>query len=86
MNVVPRCFASVSLNSLAVLAKPLLFVGHYWRQGQPNLIRPHLACLDYSAVSGGKLVAYRLGQEDRLLPSNFVWVNALEQGKDNEVE
>lgn len=66
--------------------QPLLFVGHYWRQGQPNLIRPNLACLDYSAVSGGKLVAYRLGQEDRLLPSNFVWVNALDQGKDNEME
>ena len=60
--------------------QPLLFVGHYWRQGQPSLIRPNLACLDYSAVNGGKLVAYRLDQEERLLPSNFVWVHAQEQG------
>ncbi|NLD00561.1 MAG: serine/threonine protein phosphatase [Gammaproteobacteria bacterium] len=56
--------------------QPLLFVGHYWRQGQPSLIRPNLACLDYSAVNGGKLVAYRLGQETRLLAHNFVWVDA----------
>jgi diadenosine tetraphosphatase ApaH/serine/threonine PP2A family protein phosphatase len=60
--------------------QPLLFVGHYWRQGQPSLIRPNLACLDYSAVNGGKLVAYRLGQEQILLPQNFVWVDAQEQG------
>ena len=58
--------------------QPLLFVGHYWRQGQPNLIRPNLACLDYSAVNGGKLVAYRLGQERHLLPAHFVWVDAQE--------
>ncbi len=58
--------------------QPLLFVGHYWRQGQPSLIRPNLACLDYSAVNGGKLVAYRLGQEQHLLPHNFVWVEAQE--------
>lgn len=53
---------------------PLLFVGHYWREGEPALIRPNLACLDYSAVNGGRLVAYRLGDEQRLLPENFVWV------------
>lgn len=62
------------------MEQPLLFVGHYWRQGQPSLIRPNLACLDYSAVNGGKLVAYRLGQEERLLPSHFVWVDAQEKG------
>lgn len=60
--------------------QPMLFVGHYWRQGQPSFIRPNLACLDYSAVNGGKLVAYRLGQEELLLPNNFVWVNAEERG------
>lgn len=53
---------------------PMLFVGHYWRDGTPRLITPNLACLDYSAVSGGHLVAYRLGSEARLQPENFVWV------------
>ena len=60
--------------------QPLLFVGHYWRKGQPSLIRPNLACLDYSAVNGGKLVAYRLDQEEWLLPDHFVWVNAQDEG------
>lgn len=62
--------------------QPLLFVGHYWRQGQPSLIRHNLACLDYSAVNGGKLVAYRLGQEERLLPGHFVWVDAQNKGSE----
>lgn len=55
--------------------QPPLFVGHYWRHGQPALIRPNLACLDYSAVMYGKLVAYRLDQEIRLDPRKFVWVD-----------
>jgi hypothetical protein len=55
--------------------EPLLFVGHYWRSGLPAPIRPNLACLDYSAVLYGKLVAYRLDQESRLDPHKFVWVD-----------
>jgi diadenosine tetraphosphatase ApaH/serine/threonine PP2A family protein phosphatase len=55
--------------------QPLLFVGHYWRSGEPAPIRPNLACLDYSAVKYGKLVAYRLDQETRLEPSKFCWVD-----------
>lgn len=55
--------------------EPLLFVGHYWRSGTPGPIRDNLACLDYSAVKYGKLVAYRLDQETRLDPAKFVWVN-----------
>jgi hypothetical protein len=55
--------------------EPLLFVGHYWRSGHPAPIRPNLACLDYSAVLYGKLVAYRLDQETTLDPRKFVWVD-----------
>jgi hypothetical protein len=55
--------------------EPLLFVGHYWRSGKPAPIRPNLACLDYSAVLYGKLVAYRLDQETFLDPNKFVWVD-----------
>jgi len=55
--------------------QPLLFVGHYWRSGKPAPIRSNLACLDYSAVLNGKLVAYRLDQEKRLETSKFVWVD-----------
>ena len=56
--------------------QPILFVGHYWRKGRPSLIRPNVACLDYSAVNGGKLAAYRLDDEQQLQPHKFVWVNA----------
>ncbi|GGU55960.1 serine/threonine protein phosphatase [Pseudomonas laurentiana] len=55
--------------------EPMLFVGHYWRSGKPAPIRPNLACLDYSAVLYGKLVAYRLDNETRLDPHKFVWVD-----------
>jgi hypothetical protein len=54
--------------------EPMLFVGHYWRRGRPAPIRPNLACLDYSAVMYGKLVAYRLDDETQIDPSKFVWV------------
>ncbi|MEK1907581.1 MAG: metallophosphoesterase [Pseudomonas sp.] len=57
------------------LDEPMLFVGHYWRRGNPAPIRPNLACLDYSAVMYGKLVAYRLDQERQLEPGKFVWVD-----------
>jgi len=54
--------------------QPILFVGHYWCKGEPSYIQPNLACLDYSAVNSGKLVAYRLDQETQLDASKFVWV------------
>ena len=53
----------------------LLFIGHYWRQGAPEPVTSNIACLDYSAVKFGKLVAYRLDDETRILPEKFVWVD-----------
>ena len=53
--------------------KPLFF-GHYWCQGFPSVIRSNLACLDYSAVKYGRLVAYRFDGEARLDAQKFVWV------------
>ena len=52
-----------------------VFVGHYWLQGKPRPITPNVACLDYSAVKYGKLVAYRMDDESRLDPDKFVWVD-----------
>ena len=55
--------------------KPL-FVGHYWRKGKPRLICSNIACLDYSAVKQGKLVAYRFDDGDVGLDvSKLAWVN-----------
>ncbi|WP_020406623.1 metallophosphoesterase [Hahella ganghwensis] len=52
-----------------------LFVGHYWLSGTPRPVRKNIACLDYSAVKYGKLVAYRMSGERALKKENFVWVD-----------
>lgn len=54
--------------------EPPLFVGHYWLKGRPRPLAPNLACLDYSAVKYGRLVAYRMDGEAQLLAEKFVWV------------
>ncbi len=56
-------------------SEPPLFVGHYWQTGKPAPIRPNLACLDYSAVKYGQLVAYRFDGERHLSRDKFVAVN-----------
>jgi hypothetical protein len=53
--------------------KPLFF-GHYWMSGVPAVIRSNIACLDYSAVKYGRLVAYRMDGEHNLNNGKFTWV------------
>jgi len=55
-------------------AEPSLFVGHYWLRGHPAPLTPNLACLDYSAVKYGRLVAYRMDGEAQLRAEKFAWV------------
>ena len=55
------------------LNEPPLFVGHYWLKGKPKPIANNVACLDYSAVKYGRLVAYRMDGEQQLQAKNFVW-------------
>lgn len=55
-------------------AAPPVFVGHYWLQGKPRPLQSNLACLDYSAVKYGRLVAYRFDGEERLQADKFQWV------------
>lgn len=54
--------------------EPPVFVGHYWLQGSPKPLRDNVACLDYSAVKFGRLVAYRYDGEPKLSRDKFVWV------------
>ena len=54
--------------------QPPLFFGHYWFTGEPELLAPNLACLDYSAVRGGPLLAYRYDGEARLQAEKLLWV------------
>lgn len=53
--------------------QPPLFIGHYWLKGKPVPIAPNLACLDYSAVKYGRLVAYRMDGEAHLAAHKFIW-------------
>lgn len=65
------------LLSYGKAEKPV-FMGHYWLSGTPKILKPNIACLDYSAVKYGCLAAYRFDGEKTLDNSKFVWeqVNA----------
>lgn len=49
---------------------PVIF-GHYWRQWPDFELTTTTACVDYSAVTGGPLVAYRWTGETELRPENL---------------
>ena len=57
---------------------PPLITGHQSLRVRAKLrpMRPNLACVDYSAVYGGRLCAYRWSGEPTLLAGNFVAVQA----------
>jgi len=56
---------------------PPLFLGHYWLDGEIDLLAPNIACLDYSvaAKENGRLVAYCWDGEPRLSREKFVHVS-----------
>lgn len=56
-------------------SEPPVFVGHYWMEGEPAPLKSNVACIDFSAVKYGKLVAYRMDGEQVLSKDKFVSVN-----------
>ena len=54
-------------------AKPI-FIGHYWMRGQPQPLKPGIACLDYSVARDGPLVAYRMRGESVLNADHYLEV------------
>jgi hypothetical protein len=56
-----------------------LFIGHYWQKGIPAPLVDNIACLDYSAVKNGKLVAYRMNKQQKLSGKGFAWVDGQER-------
>ncbi|MGP4845845.1 metallophosphoesterase [Marinobacter sp. 1Y8] len=56
-------------------SEPPVFVGHYWREGAPSPLKSNVACIDYSAVKYGRLVAYRMDDERVLSADKFVSIN-----------
>lgn len=54
-----------------------VFYGHYWRIGPPTHLQDwteYTACVDFSAVKGGALMAYRWSGEKRIAPEHYVSV------------
>jgi len=52
-----------------------VFYGHYWREGVPEHQldwTAHTACVDFSAVRGGTLVAYRWSGEETIQLEHYV--------------
>ncbi|MEV3901747.1 metallophosphoesterase [Mycobacterium sp. NPDC050551] len=52
-----------------------VFYGHYWRSGSPEAGSDYTrrsACVDFSAVKTGNLVAYRWDGEDEIQPEHYV--------------
>ncbi|MGV0838461.1 metallophosphoesterase [Mycolicibacterium thermoresistibile] len=62
-------------QSFVYAARVPVFYGHYWRQGRPEHGHDwtdYTACVDFSAVSGGRLTAYRWSGEKKIRPENLV--------------
>ncbi|WP_201860525.1 metallophosphoesterase [Microvirga soli] len=49
-----------------------IFFGHYWMKGEPILMSPRAACVDWSIAAGGVLAAYRFDGEPVLTAERFV--------------
>ncbi|WP_135452772.1 metallophosphoesterase [Mycobacterium sp. DL99] len=71
----PELELSDSDQSYVYPAGVPVFYGHYWRQGSPQHQHDwtdYTACVDFSAVRGGTLTAYRWTGEKRIDPANYV--------------
>lgn len=74
LEELPDLPISLSLLPSITDNKPIFF-GHYWMQGQPRLMKPNFACLDWSVVvEQGVLAAYRFNGEQTLIAEQLVWV------------
>lgn len=52
-----------------------VFYGHYWREGSPTHLldwSAYSACVDFSAVDGGALMAYRWSGEKQIQVDHYV--------------
>jgi len=55
----------------------LLFFGHYWMTGTPNILSERICCVDYSAAKNNEpLVAYQFDGESELDSKKLVAVGA----------
>lgn len=82
----PEIGVSASQRSYVYDDEVPVFYGHYWRQGAPTYLHDwtdFTACVDFSAVKGGALTAYRWSGETRIRPDHYVSVSS-SAGNQNE--
>lgn len=75
----PDIAVSVEHHSHVYAEQIPVIYGHYWRQGPPTHRHDwtdFTACVDFSAVNGGAMTAYRWTGETRIQPGNYVSVGA----------
>ncbi|HZW12396.1 MAG TPA: metallophosphoesterase [Noviherbaspirillum sp.] len=70
-STLPEADIPVHLQLTVPSDKPIFF-GHYWLTGDPQVLSPTVACVDYSAGADGPLVAYRWDGEQALSTKHFV--------------
>jgi hypothetical protein len=61
-------------RSFVYTGKVPVVYGHYWRRGTPKYLldwTAHTACVDFSAVKGGRLTAYRWSGEHEVRPDSY---------------
>jgi hypothetical protein len=71
----PEVAVEASERDVAYQGDVPVFYGHYWRQGSPKPgldWTKHTACVDFSAVKGGALTAYRWSGEAEIAPGHYV--------------
>lgn len=71
----PEVELAGSAQSYVYSARVPVVYGHYWRQGVPKHRddwTDYTACVDFSAVKGGAMTAYRWSGEKRIRPDNYV--------------
>jgi hypothetical protein len=73
MEMIPDMRMPAEWRAYPYDGPPVLF-GHYWFSGEPEVISPRFACVDYSVANGGPLVAYRWDGESELRSDKLVWV------------
>ena len=70
----PIDIANLNTTNFYSVEDKKVFFGHYWLKGEPSLYKQNICCLDYSVAKQGKLVAYRLDNENVLEANKFVFV------------
>jgi hypothetical protein len=74
--LIPDTPIPAHLDRCTYSGMPVVF-GHYWFSGDPQVISPKFACVDFSAAYHGPLVAYRFDGESELQTAKLDWVSSL---------